>query len=134
MRQKILTHQDLQTGNLDQFVGAVRRRQGRQGLVHPQPAAAPTVKAEVNYGRWIAHCPVCPGAEMVDPEDPRFFCLSCDNAAFGRRMLRVEFPDPITRGVIERLLLARPVPQTRNWLPHETVLHLRQENAAHGVM
>ncbi len=29
--------------------------------------------------------------------------------------------------------MARPVPETRNWFPGETVLDLHAENAAHNV-
>jgi hypothetical protein len=34
---------------------------------------------------------------------------------------------------VERLLLMRPDPSTRNWWPHETLHDLMFENGAHGV-
>lgn len=34
---------------------------------------------------------------------------------------------------IERLLMMRPIPYTRNWLPGETLTDLLAENIEHGI-
>lgn len=89
--------------------------------------------AEVNHGRWIAFCPFCRGAEMVDPGEPIFFCLSCGNAEAGFRFLRVDFPSPPGMREIEDVLDPRPSPN-QNWHAGETVAQLMAENEAflHG--
>jgi hypothetical protein len=83
--------------------------------------------------RWIANCPSCreegvTTAEYVWLETPLFFCVRCGNADIGNRWRPVEIPKQ--RAAIERTLLARPDPETRAWLPGETVQALRQQNAA----
>jgi len=98
--------------------------------------------AVVNHGRWVAHCPYCPGAQLACATDTRFFCLDCfhaeDPAALGK-WLAVRWPDRETlRGVTEALL-KRPRMETRNWQPAhvaagvakpgEPVEGLRAENA-----
>jgi hypothetical protein len=35
---------------------------------------------------------------------------------------------------IERVIFARPVPATRNWVPGETVLGLVAESVQHGIV
>jgi len=97
------------------------------------PAGRPVV-ARVNHGRWVAHCE-CGGAEIVDPKDPVFMCLSCansDHQVGGRFRLRpISFP--IDRSDIEEALLFRPDPSKRNWTAGETLERLRQENRDHGL-
>ena len=91
------------------------------------------VLARIEHSRWIARCPLCTGgAELVDPEDPLFYCHSgCKNAAVGNAYIRVKFPRE--RRKIEALLLLRTADETRNWTPGETLAALRAENAAHGI-
>lgn len=91
-------------------------------------APSPTVFARVNHGRWIADCPFCAGAELVDPIDPRFFCMSCDNDSKGGRWLRVTFP--VNLQEIEAILESRPSDTFKNWDPRvgETAAGLRREN------
>lgn len=84
--------------------------------------------AEVNHGRWIVNCPFCAGAELADPEDRRFFCLSCYNAAAGGKWLAVTWP--AQRKAIEAELLKRPATEHVHWIPGETVAQLRAEAAA----
>jgi len=91
-------------------------------------AGDPPAVAQVNHGRWVAHCPFCDGAELVDLAEPLFCCLSCDNAAAGGRWLMVQFPAPVERALIEAALLARPAARNRNWAPHESVTKLVDEN------
>lgn len=89
--------------------------------------------AEANAGRWIARCPFCTGAEYVSLTDPVFFCHECRNATVGSQLVAVELPPAKTREQIERYLLARPVPASRDWRPGETVKDLQAENRSLGV-
>jgi len=81
--------------------------------------------------RWVALCPDCAGAEYVWWDDPRFYCVACQNASIGGRWRPVLLPDD--RQAIEAALMARPDPSTRHCLPGETVDDLLAENAAYGV-
>jgi len=118
-----------------------------------QPKGKP-VAAEVNYGRWIARCPDCNGAEDVDPSEPIFYCFSCGNFTNNGRPRAVIFPSAKERKAIETELLKRPVkikggtnaldrlvnavPEimtdkmilSRSWLPGETLADLKTQNKA----
>jgi hypothetical protein len=51
------------------------------------------VEAVVDHGRLIVRCPFCAtGAEIVDVDDPRFFCLECLNAEAGGRFVPINVP------------------------------------------
>lgn len=82
--------------------------------------------------RWGAHCWLdydgvpCSGFEDVDPDDPRFYCLSCYNEAIGGAWRRLEVPGPDEREKIERVLLARPNVQQRAFIPAGAVAMLRE--------
>ena len=89
------------------------------------------ITARVNYGRWIADCPFCSGAEMVHTENLVFFCCECRNRSVGGDFVRVVMPGDAAR--IEELLVARPAPGNMNWSPGETLADLRADNRAHGV-
>lgn len=128
-----------------------RRRLLDTPFVGGEPVGVP-VLAEVNYGRWIARCE-CGGAEMVDPDEPIFYCFSCGNGNTRGRPRAVTFPDNIEE--IERLLLERPleyggganeidrvfmarplegvvdgqiVVMHRSWKPGESLDELRRQN------
>jgi hypothetical protein len=90
------------------------------------------VVAFVNDGRWLAECP-CGAAQLVSQSDRRYFCVDCMNQYAGGRWVRVAWPDDVTVEAIEALLVRRPFPDTRNWLPHETITDLFVENVTHGV-
>ena len=81
-------------------------------------------QAYTNHGRWVAECgtPYCTEAHLVEPGD-RFECGNCGES-YG-----VEFPDD--KLLIDAALGRRVVPQTRNWLPGETVTDLVTENEQH---
>lgn len=131
---KIRTHGDYQSAPVRRFVGQVRRRLGYTGVVTPDIAAGPILQAEINHGRWIARCPFCSGAELVDPADLRFWCLSCDMAGSKRHWLPVQMPTAAARLQVEGLLLKRPQQENRNWHPPgETLADLQAENRAAGV-
>lgn len=85
-----------------------------------------TVDARVNHGRWIVDCPDpdCTCAVMVASDDLRFVCPVC---AYG--IFTVALPPEAED--IEKTLVERPVPATRNWSPGESVGDLRRENKEH---
>jgi hypothetical protein len=117
----------------------------RRGVLIPPTAdvdrAAAPALAHVNplpdgSVRWIAECPDCraqgrTSAEYVWLATPLLFCTRCGNRDVGGRWRPVAVP--VERAEIERLLLARPDPETRAWVPGETVAALAAENAALGV-
>lgn len=99
----------------------------RPDAAPPAALADVQVTAYVNHGRWVADCPFCNGAELIDLDDPRFYCLSCLNATVGGAWLAVKLPAPAERAAIEHELLRRKEDRHRNWLPGETVTRLHQE-------
>jgi len=94
----------------------------------------PRAVARVSGSCWIADCPSGDGgAEFVNFTDLRFFCCTCRNAAWGGKALEVLPPDPAFRLQVEKVLLNRPDPDTRNWSPEESLADLKAENLTHGV-
>ena len=91
-----------------------------------QEAPAVDAYAYINHGRWVADCPHCTSARMVEPEQDEFLCL--DDQC--HRVSRLVWP--AQRPEIERILLARPNAKNRNWYPHESLAQLRAENREHG--
>jgi hypothetical protein len=85
------------------------------------------VAARVNHSRWIADCLWCDGALILRPGTPNFDCPTCDSA------WEVIWPSEETCVGIVRLLMMRPDPKNRNWLPGETLIDLMWENGRHGV-
>lgn len=109
------------------------------------------VKAEVNFGQWIANCE-CGGAESVYVKEPFFYCKTCGNYDNKGKPRPVKFPKNVEE--IEKLLLKRPVKQmrgihyierniyaqplisddigllSRSWLPGESTKDLEKENEA----
>lgn len=106
------------------------------------------VAARIDFGRWIADCPYCGGAEYIDPDDPFIFCLSCNMVDNKGAALPVIIPPD--RDIIESLVLARPVHNknlgnaiqnallakpvigglSRSWNAQESVEDLRNQNKA----
>lgn len=84
------------------------------------------VQARILYGRWLVDCPVCRGANDVDPAEPVYLCSSC---GWPERFAPVEFPPD--QAQIEQVLLKRPI-HNRNWQPGETLARLVAENIAFG--
>ncbi len=80
--------------------------------------------AYLNHGRWVVDCPDrdCAGAELASN---LFVCENC------KRVGPVEWPEHKT--LIDEITSLRPVPETRNWIPGETVNNLRKENMSHGL-
>ena len=132
-----------------QWIERLSRKQGRlldtpfTGMILGGP-----VLARVDFGRWIADCPDCGGAEYVDPREAIFYCFQCGNRANGGHARPVAFPpererleiealllerdvdDRRGRNRIERALMARPAPLPRNWTPGERPEDLRWQNEA----
>jgi hypothetical protein len=95
------------------------------------------VTARILYGRWLVDCPICCGANDVDPAEPVYLCSSCYwpgvyrvDAFVPAHFARVEFPRE--RAEIEKLLLKRPYIRNRNWSPGEMISDLAQQNIENG--
>lgn len=86
--------------------------------------------AWIGSSDWVITCDVCRETIVINFGEI-YFCPQCLNAAHGGKARKVIFP--ADREAIERLLILRPNPDNRNWLPHETVEDLRKENAEHGI-
>lgn len=86
------------------------------------------VEAHANWGAWAAKCDRCPWGGRLQRFTPSFECPFC--GLFNE----VIWPsEEMVKGV-ERLLMMRPDPSTRNWWPHETLHHLMWENGEHGLL
>lgn len=103
----------------------------------PDPVTAvpvePAAPVWVSMGRWVASCPYegCGGVTMAEPGWP-FMCPACLNGAVGRTWRAVQWPERAAD--IEEVLVRRPIPATRNWLPGETVDRLMSENRLAGLV
>lgn len=101
-------------------------------------AGAPRGQAATAWicrGLWVANCPnrpSCGGTVAVTYGHPMLcpYCCNVDIEGWWRPII---WPPPDERGHIEELLSRRPFPETRNWMPGETLERLRAENRAHGV-
>ena len=97
----------------------------------------------VNDGRWVAFCATtdCHNAERLWPdglirhrENGHDYgitlagVLHCGNCGL---TTQVEFPENME--AIDAVLEQRPVPQTRNWRPGETIAELKRENLIREV-
>lgn len=103
------------------------KRRGGFYLPDPEPAQGgdPAVLARVDHGRWIGDCDlpdpsdaeperICRNAQALDPDDPRYFCVACANAAVSGRWRPVTWPpDP---AAVEAPLEGLPADE-QNWTP-----------------
>lgn len=81
-------------------------------------------RAYVNFGRWVADCPIeCGCALELRPGQLTFACVEC------KTITLLEWPDD-PDGIWEALL-ERPAPKTRNWFPEGHELALRS-GSPHG--
>ena len=90
----------------------------------------PAVFARAHAGHWIADCPRCGyavGGRLLPFGSPVFDCQDCGLG------VEVRWPSEQMRRGVERLLMMRPVPHTRNWFPHESLSDLLAENVEHGI-
>lgn len=83
--------------------------------------------AFANWGAWKANCPAryCRSAMQLQRRQPVFRCAECGTGA------DVVWP-PFTEDA-ETLLMMRPDPCTRNWVPGEDLHDLLAENMLHGL-
>ncbi len=88
------------------------------------------VHAEIVRSSWRVSCPFCSGAMVIEPNE-LYYCPDCVMQANEFRPMTVIWPK--NRRAIESVLLKRPDPMRRNWLPHETIKDLRRENKEHGI-
>jgi hypothetical protein len=93
---------------------------------------APPLSALISGSDWIVICDTCRESVVIDYGEV-YFCPNCLNAEHGGKAREVVFPKPKDREQIEKLLVRRPNPNNRNWLPHETVKNIQDENEAHGI-
>jgi hypothetical protein len=89
------------------------------------------IEAYVHRDAWVADCPSCSGAMIVDDTEPLFFCVDCHNADNDGKPYRVNFPN---QDEVEALMAMRANPQARNWYPGETVEDLIEEQIEHGEL
>jgi hypothetical protein len=94
--------------------------------------------AYVSMGVWVAGCPRpwCIHADHCGPgpQTGRVGGLTLDLWHCFRCGLVCPADWPAAAADINALLAARPQPETRNWLPGETVEDLLAENAIHGLL
>lgn len=100
-------------------------------------------RAYVNFGRWIADCPMgCGNATGLNPGQATFLCATPGGCG---HVGSIEWPSNADE--IWEVLLERPAPRTRNWFPssHElalragqphgqTIEELREEARENGVI
>ncbi|QPC82119.1 hypothetical protein G4Y79_20915 [Phototrophicus methaneseepsis] len=103
-----------------------------QGLINWAPKG-PSAPAEIIRGCWVVRCPYCPNVVYIEPGEP-FFCPHCACSGNDFQAMPVAWPAAKERVQIEWLLMQRPNPETRNWLPRdgETLATLQLENLDHG--
>ena len=102
-------------------------RDGDAGIPDPEPdpPTTPAVVARINYGRWIGDCLLtrttgpeaglpCHNAQVVDDDDPRFYCVDCCNEQLGGVWRDVTFPADLA--AVETPLEVLPEPE-QNWEP-----------------
>lgn len=81
-------------------------------------------RAYVNWGRWIADCPIdCGGALSLEPGQATFACPECHSLS------QIDWPADADE--IWEALKERPAPKFRNWFPAGHTLALRA-NCPHG--
>ena len=135
----------------------------RQPKTKPHPSTAPIIRpgmppifrnhgpvlqarhsVYVIRGRWVLVCCFCPGIQHLGHPAPsafdqygrpveRWACELCSNSAAGQRIADVIWPEPRYARDIYQVLNARPDPETRNWVPGETIGDLLAENVTNGV-
>lgn len=84
--------------------------------------------ARCNWSRWVGDCPspFCLSALQLQRHQPWFTCLECGETG------EIVWPSHVED--VERILLMRPDPFTRNWEPGESLQDLYQENLDHGIL
>lgn len=123
IRQHNDAHPDL---NYRDFVAVAWGKARQRGPLPAFEKAEETIDAYINYGRWIAECPMGDGcAFVVSKDQPYFICTVNAHGPY-----KVRFPR--NANAIEDELRKRPE-NNQNWVKGETVGDLRVENERHGV-
>lgn len=104
-----------------------RKRLRDRPLVLDRELSDKTLRAKINYSRWIVMCPHCNNAEFLF-DDKRFFCTECQNETMDGKLYRIILPR--SKRQIEALLEPRPT-FNRNWKYPETIEDLVEENEIH---
>jgi hypothetical protein len=97
------------------------------GGVIAEPSGLDTttpVIAFLDHGRWLGECGlwddsrarICKNAQFVDPDDHRFYCITCKNAEVSGQWREVTWPEDTD--VIEEPLVELPT-EEQNWTPEE---------------
>lgn len=136
MPDKILTHEDMMNLPYVRFVRSIASKKSMHAPAQDGVTAGTTLKARIDWGRWLVDCPDCPSAAMVSENERVYWCLSCGNASVKFAWRKVQMPQ--ARKSIEAALMKRPAAQpnnavTRNWKPGETVAELEKVNKDNGV-
>lgn len=84
-------------------------------------------EAHASWGYWAARCGLCPSGEMLQRFQPDFECSFCG------MVTEIIWPSEDMVYGVERILMMRPDPSTRNWFPGETLNDLVWENGEHGI-
>lgn len=103
----------------------------RSGFYRPPAGYAerPVVYVRVNAGRWLTDCPFpnCNSAQHASRHDHWFYCARCHNEHVGHVLIPVVWPlEP--DAIEQHLLKYRPLPDARNWEPHETLADLKGQD------
>ncbi len=87
-----------------------------------------TAEAFAQWSHWVAGCWQCPSGAILQRFQPLLECGFCG------AVTEIVWPPGDKVAAIERLLMMRPDPSTRNWFTHETTHDLLFENAEHGIL
>jgi len=105
------------------WAGTAPRPDWNQTAGEPLPAV-------IIASQWAVKCDVCREIIAAEPGEP-FYCPACQNQANSFRPRPVTWP--AERREIERLLLLRPDPGTRNLPVGSTLVDVRLDNVVHGL-
>jgi hypothetical protein len=122
-----------QNKSMSEFVEeALTYKPGAVFPVDDQLAPGHKAVARIDYGRWIVDCPFCPNAVLLDPTEPRTFCLNCYNERAEYQWVGVVMPDAEERAAIEEALDDGRPEHEMTWTPGQTVKDLRDGAPVQG--
>lgn len=117
-------------GTLEAYVRReMRARWPTANVTIPWDKPRGEILACVIRSNWVAVCKVCETGMFVEPGQP-FYCVDCGMVLNNGYPMRVIWPDD--RAEIERILIKRARPVTRNWAAGETTNMLVAENIEYG--
>ncbi|WP_328860882.1 hypothetical protein [Streptomyces sp. NBC_00306] len=93
---------------------AYMERVTQRSWPRPKGQSGVTLIARIDAGRWVVQCPDCDSAQVVSPEDTRFWCVTCQPDAW----TRVRFPaDP---AAVEESVASKPARDRFWWADDDT--------------